>query len=399
VFKRQLPESPQKVNQTEKPMSLQRLGPMVVMAALCSMAGVSAAEPAAARLQRPRGILFVDNTANHPVKGGDLFAYKHIDGVIEYFTWKNLEPEDGVYHFSPVTNLLAKAKARGKKVAFGVLAGVHLPPWYVNRYPTHAFRYSRHPDACEYPPPPAPKLATAVLPWLKTDGGTKARYEMNAVFFDRFFRMVRLLAREIDAQKLGDTVLYVAITGPGVENGLEVQLPIVLYDDWKRAEFNRETKRILIDSWVLCAERFKECFPHTALTIAVADNFGCQPGSVAGDIRVVHDAGIGEAVLERIMAAETAQRQHVFPMGLFFSDWNRWDGSLPICSVLLEWRKKGYRIGAQAHRMKHEDVASLEKTLASAREAEASWLELWYHDMYLDGFDRVLQKQAAYFSR
>jgi hypothetical protein len=374
----------------EKPMSSQRLCTMAVMAAVLNVACVSAAEQASPKLQPPHGILFVDNTCNHPAKGGDLFSYKNIDGITEYFPWKRLEPKDGVYEFSAVTSLLAEAKASGKKVAFGVLAGVHVPAWYVDRYPTHAYRYSRCPAACEYPPQPAVKTAcTAVLPWLKTNGGAKAPYEMNAVFFDRFLRMISLLAREIDARELGDTVLYVAITGPGVENGLEVQLPIVLYEDWERADFNVETKRILIESWVLCAGTFKACFPHTSLTIAVADNFGGRPDSSAGNIQEAHDASIGKAVLEGIMAAETPQCQQVFPMGLWYSDWNRWDGSLPLCNVLMEWRRKGYRIGAQAHRMAHDDVSSLEKTVGSAREANASWLELWYHDMYLDGFDRV----------
>jgi hypothetical protein len=124
---------------------------------VCLMSGcqspraVSAAKPTVP--PAPYGILFVDNTHNHPEtgegipaakqKGLNLFAYEGMAGIIEYVSWNALEKEPGKYHFSGLIHLLKQAKEHGKKVAFGVICGSHVPAWYKEQHPDQVFQYHK----------------------------------------------------------------------------------------------------------------------------------------------------------------------------------------------------------------------------------------------------------------
>lgn len=119
---------------------------------------------AAARIRAPRGILFVDNTSNHPPQGKDLFAFQHMDGVVEYVPWKTIEPAERQYNFSVLVKLIEQARAKGKRLAFGVLTGVDLPAWYRVKHPDHFYRYSQILKREDVGFQNVPR--EAVLPWL-----------------------------------------------------------------------------------------------------------------------------------------------------------------------------------------------------------------------------------------
>ena len=364
---------------------------LVLIVSAAALPGVSEE----ARIRAPRGILFVDNTSNHPPQGKDLFAYPHTDGVVEYVPWKTLEPAERQYNFSLLVKLIEQARAKGKRLAFGVLTGVHLPAWYRAKHPDQLYRYSQILKREDVGFQNAPR--EAVLPWLHAQG--QGACALNQTFFDSFVAMLEALAAELKSRALLDSVQYVAITGPGIGNGLEVHLPVTLYADWERARFTKEARAALIESWVLCALKFKMLFPATPLAIAVADNFGCRPGSTAENNLAIHDATIGDEILRRIMAEETPDNQHVFPMGLWLADWNKWDGSNRLCAILGQWRAKGYQIGMQGHLMRHKDLAALEATIRSALAAKASWIELWYNDICHDGFEAIPARYAEHFNK
>jgi len=165
-----------------------------VLAVSCSMSAIGQPSAAAGRDDRPSvpaapfGILFVDNTHNHPEagegiphaerKGLNLFAYNGMAGIAEYVQWSQLEPEEGKYRSSGVFSLLRLAKAHGKKLALGVICGRHVPKWYKARHAGQVFRYrvvQRREDIGHIERP-----AEAVLPWI--GGGPDEAAALNTTF-------------------------------------------------------------------------------------------------------------------------------------------------------------------------------------------------------------------------
>ncbi|MBT3381576.1 MAG: hypothetical protein HN742_31300 [Lentisphaerae bacterium] len=355
----------------------------------------------------PSGILFVDNTHNHPEtgegipfakqKGLDLFAYDGMAGIIEYVQWCNLEPEEGAYHFSGVLALLRQAQEKGKKLALGVICGRHVPAWYIQRHSDQVFRYrvvQRREDIGSIE-----KDAHVVLPWVKANPGVDESLVLNGTYFSAFSTLMRALSAEVEAQGLTESLMYVAITGPGGGNALEVQWSMPLYDDWQRFDFDATKQELWIAGWVRCANEFRECFPRTALALAVTDQYGCRLGSTKDKVMHARNTALSGRVLDAVMDGETPETQRVYPMGLWLSHWNRWgEDAHPLCRLLQDKREAGFRFGLQGHLIRHRDLAALEKdTIDKGVEAGATWIEIWHKDIFKDGFERIPPKCERHF--
>jgi len=353
----------------------------------------------------PAGILFVDNTHNHPEtgegipvgerKGLDLFAYEGMAGIIEYVQWSQLERAPGEYRFNGIVHLLRQAEANGKKLAFGVICGAHVPDWYKRKYPDQVFRYrkvQRREDVGYVERP-----AEVVLPWTGADGALG----LNETYFTAFFRMIRALAAEIEAQGLTQHIMYVAITGPGGGNALEVQWSMPLYDDWQRFDFAAAKQDLWVAAWARCAQEFKRVFPHTALGLAVTDQYGCRPGSSREKVVHARNTALSGRVLDAAMAGETPETQWVFPMGLWLSHWNRWgEDAHPLCRLLQTKREAGFKFGLQGHLIRHRDLVALERdTIAKGVESGAAWIEIWHKDIFKDGFADLPPQYEPHFRR
>lgn len=358
--------------------------------------------PAAAP-SAPFGILFVDNTHNHPEtgegipaakqKGLDLFAYEGMAGIIEYVAWSQLEPEPGAYHFGGIIQLLRQAEAHGKKLAFGVICGSHVPAWYREEYPDQVFHYQNVQQREDVGSVERPTYA--VLPWT----GEPGALSLNEAYFAAFFRMMRALAAEIDRQGLTGQILYVAITGPGGGNALEVQWAMPLYADWQRFDFTDAKQDLWVAAWARCADEFKRIFPNTPLALAVTDQYGACPGSTKDKVLTARNVALSGRVLDAAMRDETPETQRIYPMGLWLSSWNRWgQDALPLCRLLQDRRDAGFKFGLQGHLIRHRDLAALERdTIAKGVEAGATWIELWHKDIFKDGFADIPPKYENHF--
>ena len=350
-------------------------------------------------------MLFVDNTHNHPEtgegvphakrKGLNLFAYKGMAGITEYVQWRQLEPEEGKYRFNGVIWLLRQAKAHGKKLALGVICGRHVPKWYKDKHPSQVFRYGvvqRREDVGYIE-----RASEAVLPWV--DSGPDGATTLNTTYFDTFFALLRALAAEIESQDLTQHLMYVAITGPGGGNALEVQWAMPLYDDWQRLGFDSRKQELWVASWAHCAGEFKRVFPNTALGLAITDQYGCHAGSTKDKVSAARNVALSRRVLDAVMQGETPETQRIYPMGLWLSHWNRWgDDTHPLCRVLRDRREAGFKIGLQGHLLRHRSLAALEQdTIAKGVEARAAWIEIWYRDILKDGFEQIPPKYERHF--
>lgn len=357
--------------------------------------GLAAVPPA------PSGILFVDNTHNHPEtgegipaaqqKGLDLFAYEGMSGIIEYVAWSQLEPQPGEYHFSGIINLLRQAGEHGKKLAFGVICGAHVPAWYKEEHPDQVFHYrnvQRREDVGYVEKP-----TDVVLPW------TGEPLSLNETYFTAFFRMMRALAAEIEVQGLTQHLMYVAITGPGGGNALEVQWAMPLSEDWQRFAFTAAKQDLWVAAWARCATEFQLIFPRTPLALAVTDQYGCAPGSTKEKVVTARNVALSGRVLDAVMAGETPATQRIYPMGLWLSYWNQWgENAHPLCRLLQDKRDAGFKIGLQGHLIWHRDLAALERdTIAKGIEAQATWIELWHKDIFKDGFADIPPKYESHF--
>ncbi|MBT7166304.1 MAG: hypothetical protein HN904_26215 [Victivallales bacterium] len=347
----------------------------------------------------------MDNTHNHPEtgegipaakrRGLDLYAYEGMAGIVEYVQWSQLEREPGEYRFDGIVHLLRQAEAHGKKLAFGVICGGHVPGWYKKQHPDQVFRYrkvQRREDVGYVERP-----AEVVLPWTGTDGALV----LNETYFTAFFRMTRALATEIKAQGLTQHIMYVAITGPGGGNALEVQWSMPLHEDWQRFGFGAAKQGLWVAAWSECAREFKRVFPHTPLGLAVTDQYGSRPGSNKDKVVHARNAALSGRVLDTAMAGETPETQRVFPMGLWLSHWNRWgEDAHPLCRLLQNKRDAGFKFGLQGHLIRHRDLAALEgDTIAKGVESGAAWIEIWHKDIFKDGFADLPPSYAPYFGR
>lgn len=82
--------------------------------------------------KQPRGIYVLDSTAGSMINGvrmrdGNIRDRPFVDGYVLRTEWATLEPTDGVFDFTIITNILAKLPA-GQKLSLMVASGV-LPNW------------------------------------------------------------------------------------------------------------------------------------------------------------------------------------------------------------------------------------------------------------------------------
>lgn len=350
-------------------------------------------------LPAPRGLLIVDNTKNNPPQKDNLLDVRTSAGLCEYVKWSELEPSEGNYTCEPILALLKDAQAKKKKVALGILAGIHLPPWYKSNYPAQVFRYIRFQKREDV----GTILLTneAVLPWIRrsAEDSSGKRYVLNVAFFKAFHKMLSALSNRLKQEGLTDSLAYVSITGPGTHNGLEMQLALMNGEDWKRLDWCEETRGLWSEAWVYSARAFREIFPNTPLTLAFADSYGSKPASSPEQPQPLQNASISRGIVEAVMAQENPSDQRIFPMGLWLAEWNRWDGTHPLCNILLEQRKKGFAFGLQAHLMKHANLTALQITLNKAVEAGSDWIELWYPDVSLPDFETAIRKVLPQFEK
>lgn len=91
-------------------------------------------DPASANnsFKQPRGIYLLDSTAGSMINGvrmrdGNIRDRPFVDGYVLRTEWATLEPTDGVFDFTIITNIFAKLPA-GQKLSLMVASGV-LPSW------------------------------------------------------------------------------------------------------------------------------------------------------------------------------------------------------------------------------------------------------------------------------
>jgi hypothetical protein len=222
---------------------------------------------------------------------------------------------------------------------------------------------------------------------------------LNEGYFQAYSRMMQALATEIESQGLTEQIMYVAITGPGGGNALEVQWSMPLYKDWKRFDFTPAKQDLWVAAWTRCARELERIFPNTPLALAVTDQYGAAPESTKEKVVHARNVQLSRRVLDSVMEGQTPEIQRTYPMGLWLSYWNRWGKDAhPLCRVLQDKREAGFKFGLQGHLIRHRDLAALERdTIGKGIEAGATWIEIWHKDIFKDGFADVPPKYESHF--
>jgi hypothetical protein len=180
----------------------------------------------------------------------------NVDGLALRFSWKQLEPRDGDFNWSPVDVQIASARAHHKKVSLGVTAGVRTPAWvYAAGASYFSFVWNKPWGA------PICSNQRMPIPW-------------DPVYLDKWDRFVRALGARYGHTSI---VVYVKITGVNATTQ-EVILPhsrsvsishlgviCVSGDDVARWQAVGYSRAKLEQAWKRMADTFAQAFPDAKL--------------------------------------------------------------------------------------------------------------------------------------
>ena len=193
-----------------------------------------------------------------------VFTNAYIDGVALRYWWRNLEPGDKVYDWSPIDRDIAIARAHGKKVSLSIAAGFGTPPWvYSANVAQFTFRWTKSWGA-----PPCSEQRIPV-PWDPT-------------FLSEWRTFVHELGRRYDSDPTLVLVKLTGLNGASEETNLPHETgtmarrgPIACFStddlaEWRRIHYSPDKVE---HAWRFIAGTFAESFPHKKLAIMTGPSF------------------------------------------------------------------------------------------------------------------------------
>jgi|GEM_PF-3354662 hypothetical protein len=311
------------------------------------------------------GLFALTNTSNWVIQDGkrlNLFDYD-VSGVVNYTTWRMVEPAPGILRYPGLDAMLADAERTDKKLSYSILAGIHTPPWVYERAGIEKFVYHDR-----------KREVGSFLPWKIVDGKRVLNTDMLAVWE----KTVRAFSEHVYSLPARDRIFYVAITGFPFANGLEVMVGIDNHADFARLGWDREAEDLFIEYGKRVVDIFVELFPDVPLGISYADYYGTDAnGQVRRSYRE-NDEIIGYALERGKIKGVT-----VVPMGL----WLGWKGVMnethPLIVQMRKFQKNSLAVAleGQMGTYKFSDCAPLDEQLDFALKFPAAWVHLWHHDV------------------
>jgi hypothetical protein len=196
-----------------------------------------------------------DATLSSAVLGNPI-----VDGLALRYSWKQLEPREGVFNWSPIDAQVAAARVHHKKVSLGVTAGIRTPAWvYASGASYFSFVWDK--------PWGAPMCSTQriPIPW-------------DSMYLAKWDTFVRALGARYAHTSV---VVYVKITGVNAATQ-EAILPhsrsatisrfgvtCVSGDDIGRWQAVGYSRARINQAWKHIADTFAESFPDTKLGLMI----------------------------------------------------------------------------------------------------------------------------------
>jgi hypothetical protein len=189
-----------------------------------------------------------------------ILGNPNVDGLALRYSWKQLEPREGVFNWSPIDAQIAAAQAHHKKVSLGVTAGIRTPAWvYASEASYFTFVWDKPWGAamCSTQRIPIPWDPIYLAKWDTFVRALGARYAHTSVVVYVKITGVNAATQEAILPHSRSTT----ISGLGVT--------CVSGDDigkWQAVGYSRGR---IVQAWKHMADTFAESFPDTKLGLMI----------------------------------------------------------------------------------------------------------------------------------
>lgn len=327
-----------------------------------------------------KGLYALTNTSNWYIKNGqriNLFDCE-VDGVVNYATWNTVESSEGKFNFSGLDRMLSEARQADKKMAFNIIPGHHAPEWLYEKYDMQFHAVTN---------PQTGKIRKSYLPWEKVDG----KRVLNEKFLKVWRNTVKTYADHIYNSPDRDRILYVAITGWPMGNGLELMWPAQNYEEFKSLDWNAEASAIYVEFSKRVIDIYIEAFPDFPLGIAFTDYYGMEADGT-------HRRSFTESISIVNYALERAKIKgvSVIPMGLWLGHKGINDEH-DLIKTMKIFKKEaiGIALEGQMGTYTSPNYIPLNEQLDIAISLGCSWVQLWHHDITYPEYQPILKKYRA----
>ncbi len=204
-------------------------------------------------------------TLNEPIPS-TILKNDAVVGVLISASWRNLEPQEGVYDWDKLDERIEEASAFGKKISFNIMAGgINTPQWLFDNYDIQTFTFI---DLNKYHRSYLQNITIPVF-W-------------DPIFLEKKMNFIRALGRRYsnNSHIVAVTVSFAnAMTNDwnvphfiGKVSGMEINQ----VRDWLNIGYTHEK---MLDAGILTIDTWAEAFPNQCLKLPVGKTHEDLDGS------------------------------------------------------------------------------------------------------------------------
>ena len=332
----------------------------------------------------PKAIFALTNTCNWVLVKGkrkNLFNYD-VDGVVNYMTWRMVEPMEGKFRYPGLDRMLSEAVKADKYLSYNILAGMHAPDWVYEKIKQKPFIWKQTNGINR----------KTYLPWITVDG----KRTLNTPFLKVWKNTILNFSEYIYHHPHRDRISYIAITGWPTANGLELMLPLS-YEEMQQINWNAEAKKLYVEFGKKCVDIFIEAFPDFPLGIAYTDWFGGNKDGSHCRSTAEINAIINYALMRAKLKGIT-----MVPMGLWLAHKNVVSNpNHPLMKEMVGFKAKASAIAFEGPMGSYNSkwYLPLEQQIKNAIKADATWVQFWHHDITQPEHQVTLSKYQKIFHK